>query len=162
MCVCRLFFMTLKEIWNTPTFLSCQNHLWETSQCIYRGTGSFVPSACGWDIPQHPLLCLQHWWITHTHKCNIIVSLSWTWTSVLHTLCNWLFFFCLVADDPNAIKDLMQMRLTGGGGGMMAEKLEVKSSWALYVTMLVLCINFRILLMCNMMGHANGPHIWSQ
>uniref|UniRef100_A0A7N6AW08 Signal recognition particle subunit SRP68 n=1 Tax=Anabas testudineus TaxID=64144 RepID=A0A7N6AW08_ANATE len=27
-------------------------------------------------------------------------------------------------DDPNAIKDLMQMRLTGGGGGMMAEKLE--------------------------------------
>lgn len=27
--------------------------------------------------------------------------------------------------DQNAINDLMQMRLTGGGGGMMAEKLEV-------------------------------------
>lgn len=30
--------------------------------------------------------------------------------------------------DQNAINDLMQMRLTGGGGGMMAEKLEVNPS----------------------------------
>lgn len=36
-----------------------------------------------------------------------------------------LFFFSLIAGDQNAINDLMQMRLTGGGGGMMAEKLEV-------------------------------------
>lgn len=33
--------------------------------------------------------------------------------------------FCLISGDQNAINDLMQMRLTGGGGGMMAEKLEV-------------------------------------
>jgi len=35
------------------------------------------------------------------------------------------FYFSLIAGDQNAINDLMQMRLTGGGGGMMAEKLEV-------------------------------------
>lgn len=31
----------------------------------------------------------------------------------------------MIVGDQNAINDLMQMRLTGGGGGMMAEKLEV-------------------------------------
>jgi len=35
--------------------------------------------------------------------------------------------FCYkIIGDQNAINDLMQMRLTGGGGGMMAEKLEVR------------------------------------
>lgn len=34
-------------------------------------------------------------------------------------------FPSLFSGDQNAINDLMQMRLTGGGGGMMAEKLEV-------------------------------------
>lgn len=36
--------------------------------------------------------------------------------------------FCVwFVGDQNAINDLMQMRLSaGGGGGMMAEKLEVR------------------------------------
>jgi len=33
-----------------------------------------------------------------------------------------------LAGDQNAINDLMQMRLIGGGGGMMAEKLEVSQA----------------------------------
>lgn len=37
------------------------------------------------------------------------------------------FVFPFFQGDQNAINDLMQMRLSaGGGGGMMAEKLEVR------------------------------------
>lgn len=40
----------------------------------------------------------------------------------------WLYSLFFFEGDQNAINDLMQMRLSaGGGGGMMAEKLEVSS-----------------------------------
>ena len=44
---------------------------------------------------------------------------------------------CRLTGDQNAINDLMQMRLTGGGGGMMAEKLEVNIQDLTLVYMLV-------------------------
>lgn len=50
------------------------------------------------------------------------ICFSWTFF-VLHksVFCVWF------VGDQNAINDLMQMRLSaGGGGGMMAEKLEVR------------------------------------
>lgn len=113
--------------WNIST-LSYQDHLWETSQCIYRGDGSSLPPACGRDLTQHPLLCLQHRWITNTHIYSLLkLSVVFCLLFPPHIGFHLIILFCLVTDDPNAIKDLMQMRLTGGGGGMMAEKLEVKA-----------------------------------
>lgn len=46
---------------------------------------------------------------------------------ILNVLDGYISFFFFIGDQ-NAINDLMQMRLSaGGGGGMMAEKLEVRS-----------------------------------
>lgn len=67
-------------------------------------------------------------------KCHIFVIIDMSPPS--HTMFTWILS-CLIADDPNAIKDLMQMRLTGGGGGMMAEKLEVNNIWTSHIYMIV-------------------------
>lgn len=57
---------------------------------------------------------------------GVSCAVSQSWSSL--SLCPWNVFLLWALGDQNAINDLMQMRLTGGGGGMMAEKLEVNMS----------------------------------
>lgn len=119
-----------------------QDHLREAGQRLHWGKRHSVPPARRGNISQHPLLCLQHWWVAppvrarvplpHTdfwgtiggdsgHNGSGAVSRCSSSSSLYHEM------FCIFRNlgDQNAINDLMQMRLTGGGGGMMAEKLEV-------------------------------------
>ena len=65
-----------------------------------------------WDIESVGTCAVFEHRHTHTHTHT-------------HTLCLTLTRSLSITGDQNAINDLMQMRLTGGGGGMMAEKLEV-------------------------------------
>ena len=71
--------------------------------CFLRLHNKIIRSQCIWSSP------------------IVISSLIGSFILAPYWKCNgfWL------AGDQNAINDLMQMRLIGGGGNMMAEKLEV-------------------------------------
>lgn len=76
---------------------------------------------CAYNIGQH---CCSRSSQCHCWCTTPILSSVLPLHTDKHTLTPWLY---LILGDQNAINDLMQMRLTGGGGGMMAEKLEVNT-----------------------------------
>lgn len=96
----------------SPNIRYCAYNIGEPPQSVWCFVGGIVHFGANFVFP------LPH---THTHVITL---------------------FCIkTTGDQNAINDLMQMRLTGAGGGMMAEKLEVNHRnlnliWMYYVRML--------------------------